>query len=314
VAGEPAVSALADAAAEYIALRQALGFKLAVSARLLPDFVAFADRRGASTVTVALALDWAQTASSPSSIHRRIQTVRGFARWFRCLDPASEVPPAALRPTGRHRQRPYLFSDADISALMTAAADLRPQLRATTTETVIGLLTATGMRIGEVLRLKIADVDFDESTLTVWHSKFDKSRLLPLSASTLDALADYQRLRRRLAPGAMTDSFFVSAAGRPLSYGQFRAAFAGLLAQAAIPSTPPPRQPHIHDLRHRFAVVTVSDWYRQGLDVATLLPQLSTYLGHLDPMSTYWYLTATPELLSLAAQRLDTLDDSGARS
>jgi integrase/recombinase XerD len=308
------MTALAEAVSEYITLRRALGFKLAVSARLLPDFVAFAHERGETTITVALAMDWAATATSPSSVARRLETLRGFARWFSCLDPATEVPPGGLVSSRGHRQRPYLFSEDDVAALMAAARNLRPALWAATTETVIGLLAVTGMRIGEVVRLQRVDVDFDEGALTIWHTKFNKSRLLPLDATTLDALAAYQRLRYRLAPGATTSSFFVSATGAPFRYGTFRDTFIGLLTTAGIPSTPWPRRPHIHELRHSFTVATVSDWYRQGLDVAALLPRLSTYLGHCDPASTFWYLSATPELLGLAADRLDGVEPHGAGS
>jgi integrase/recombinase XerD len=141
-----------------------------------------------------------------------------------------------------------------------------------------------------------------------------KSRLLPLSASTLDALADYQRLRRRLAPSATTSSFFVSARGRRLGYDSFRDAFVELLGAAGIPSAPWPRRPRVHELRHSFTVATVVDWYRQGLDVAAMLPRLSTYLGHLDPAATFWYLSATPELLAMAVNRLDMAGQNGARS
>jgi integrase/recombinase XerD len=308
------MTALGDAAVEYLALRRALGFKLEVPGRLLPDFVAFADGRNATTITVALAMDWAATASSPSMVGRRLQALRGFARWFRCLDPTSQVPPGGLVSTKGHRQQPYLFSSSEVAALMGAARQLRPALGAATTETVIGLLAATGMRIGEVLRLDDSDVDYRDGTLTVWQTKFGKSRLLVLSASTLDALRDYQQLRRRLAPAATSAALLVSPAGGRLGYNQFHAAFVNLLATTGIPTRSQPRRPRIHDLRHSFTVATVLDWYRQGLDVAVMLPRLSTYLGHVDPASTYWYLSATPELLALAADRLEGRDHNGAAS
>jgi integrase/recombinase XerD len=307
------MSDLGDAAIEYLALRRALGFKLEGAGRLLPDFVAFADQRASTRITVALAMDWAATASSPGGVGRRLQALRGFARWFRCLDPASEVPPGGLVSTKGHRLQPYLYSSSEITALMAAARDLRPALRAATTETVIGLLASTGMRIGEVLRLDDSDVDYHEATLTVWHTKFNKNRLLVLSASTLDALGDYQQLRHQLVPSPSTSAFFVAPRGGRLGYYQFRDTFVELLALAGIPSAPWPRRPRIHDLRHSFTVATVLDWYRQGVDVSAMLPRLSTYLGHLDPTATYWYLSAAPELLALAADRLDGMDHNRAQ-
>ncbi|MHB1534422.1 MAG: tyrosine-type recombinase/integrase [Acidimicrobiales bacterium] len=300
------MTALGDAATEYLGLRRALGFRLDSPGRRLAEFVAFADTAGAERVTVTMAMDWAGQASTPASVARRLEALRGFARWFQCLDPTSETVPAGVTARRRHRQVPYLFTAGDVTALMGAAHALRPVERGATIETVIGLLAATGMRVGEALRLNVADVDLEAGRLTIWHTKFNKDRRLPLSASTIDALADYHRLRAQLTRPGDTTSFFVAAGGGRLTYGQLRPVFVRLLEAAGVPSTPWPRRPHIHHLRHSFAVATVVDWYRAGLDTTALLPRLSTYLGHIDPTTTYWYLTATPELLGFAADRLDS--------
>jgi len=229
--------------------------------------------------------------------------VRGFARYLQALDPVHEVPPTRLLPTRRTRPVPHLYSQADVTALMDAARKLEPPLRAATTETVIGLLAVTGMRIGEVLRLDVADIDWDAGVLTVWLSKFNKSRHVPLTASTVAALARYDQCRRQILPTATNPAMFVSRAGNRLTYPTFVAAFATLLDTTAISTSG--QRPRIHGFRHSFAVTTVLGWYRQGADVQALLPRLSTYLGHADPASTYWYLSAAPELMAIAAQRLD---------
>jgi integrase len=205
-----------------------------------------------------------------------------------------------MLPRRTARPVPYLYSHADITALMGAARTLEPALWAATLETIIGLLWATGMRVGEALRLDTVDVDFDRGVLTVWLSKFGKSRLVPLSSSTIAALARYRD--RRPSP-LTTPAMFVTPAGERVVYARFNRMFTQLLDKAAI--TTAGRRPRAHDLRHSFAVRTLLGWYRDGADVQALLPRLSTYLGHVEPRSTYWYLSAAPELMALAAERLD---------
>ncbi len=299
------MTGLVGAAEEYLALRRSVGFKLNGAGPLLSDFASYLASNGAETITTEVALTWALRSPSPSQAAFRLQTVRTFASYLQAIDPRTEVPPAGLLTDPGRRSVPYLYSETEIASLMAAARALSPALWAATCETVIGLLWATGMRIGEVLRLDRSDVDFDTGVLTVWETKFNKSRHVPLAVSTLSALADYDRHRRksRLCPDP--PNFFVSMAGRRLHYRGFSTAFIGLLAATGIPSVPVTRRPRIHDLRHSFAVTTLLRWYRTGEDVQALLPRLSTYLGHADPASTYWYLSAAPELLALAAERLE---------
>lgn len=298
------MSALGTALADYLALRRALGYKLTEAGRVLGRFVAHLDALGAETVTVTVALAWAtETGSGCGGIARRLQAIRGFAFYLQALDPANEVPPAGLVPTRSARLVPHLYSDADIAALMAAARRLSPPLRAATTEAVIGLLAVTGMRMGEVLALDTADVDWDTGVLTVWLAKFNKARHVPLAPTTTSALVDYRRTCRRLAPAAATRALFVTPRGRRLGYCGFRDVFARLLESTGIASAG--SRPRIHDFRHSFAVRTLLGWYRDGADVHALLPRLSTYLGHVDPASTYWYLSAAPELMVLVAERLE---------
>lgn len=304
------MSALAERAEEYLRVRRALGHEMAEAARLLPRFVAYLDAAAAVTVSVELALAWATEVAGggpPSTVWgRRMTVARGFARHLAALDPDTGVPPAGLlAPPSGHRAVPYLYSSGDIAALMAGARALASPLRAATHETVIGLLAVTGMRISEAIRLDRGDLDWDEGALVVRDSKFGKSRLLPVRADTLGALADYARRRDCLCPVASTPAFFVTAVGTRLTYNNVLDVFHHLLARAGIETKRGGHRPRVHDLRHSFAVQTLLDWYGQDLDVQSRLPWLSTYLGHVCPSSTYWYLCAAPELMALAARRLE---------
>ena len=298
---------LRRAAEEYLAVRRTLGFELVEVGRLLPDFVSFLEDHHAERVTVELALVWAEQppGKNPGLGGRRLEVVRGFARHLQASDPATEVPPVGLLPRDRRRVTPFLYSSGDIAALMGAARELRPPLRAATYETLIGLLAVSGLRVGEALRLERSDVDWTEGLLVIRDSKFHKSRQVPLQSTTLMALAAYDERRDQLCRVPTTTSFFVSTTGNRLAYASFHQVFARLLSAAGIASSSTRRRPRPHDLRHSFAVRTLLCWYRDGVDVPASLPLLSTYLGHLDPAATYWYLTAAPELLALAAQRLE---------
>lgn len=298
------MSGLTVAAGDYLAVRRALGYKLEEDGRLLASFVAYLEAHDIETVTVAAALAWATESARRGNGARRLSTVRCFARYLQAVDPAHEVPPTGLLPKCKTRPVPHLYSDAEIASLMTAARLLDPPIWAVTVETVIGVLCVTGMRVGEVLGLNAADIDADTAVATVWLSKFNKSRHVPLAASTLAALGAYSEQRRRLLPTATTTAVFVSPSGQRLTYPRFAAAFATLLDTTSV-STPRGRRPRIHDFRHSFAVRTILGWYRDDADVHALLPRLSTYLGHVAPASTYWYLSAAPELMTVVAERLD---------
>jgi integrase len=293
---------------EYLRLRRALGHELADAARLLPWFVAYLDTVGAQTITVDVALAWVQQpeADPSSSVWlRRMGAVRGFARHMSGIDPANEIPPLGLVTFRRSWRQPFIYSDADIVALMDEVPRLIPTpLRAATFQTMIGLLAATGMRVGEVIALARADINWDDGVITVRNSKFNKSRELPLDPSTVEALGEYARLRDRLVMRPASAAFFMSGKGTPVLYESFSERFRELIRSSGV-GTGSNRQPRIHDVRHSFAVNTLVRWHREGQDVGRLLPRLSTYLGHLTPGHTYWYLSAAPELLALAAARLE---------
>lgn len=292
---------------EYLALRRALGFKLVSEGQLLSEFVSFAETTGQRTVTTKAALVWARLPRTDSHnyLSRRLRAVRGFARYLQTLDQACEVPPSELLPASKYRPAPYLYRDREILALMAAASGLRPPLRAAMFQTLIGLLACTGLRIGETIRLDREDFDPAHGVLTVRDSKFGKSREVLLHQSTVVALSDYAEVRDRLCPHAKEPSFFVTTRGTRPAHPTIYKPFQALLDQVGVRHPSSSRRVRIHDLRHSFAVKTLLGWYRDGGDVAARMPLLSTYLGHVDPAATYWYLSAAPELLGLAAERLE---------
>ena len=308
------MSALADAARDYLRLRNSLGHDLAEYHRELPRLVAFLEAEGLPAVTVAAALAWAHGPGVDPATNippRRMTIARGFARYMAGLDARTEVPPPGLI-AGRRRWRPpFIYSPGDIEALLARARQLTP-MPAATHETLIGLLAATGLRVGEAIRLDRADLDWDDAVLTIRESKFGKTRMVPVLDSTLSALDRYARTRDQLCPHAATASFFVSAAGTRLICACVGQAFRRLRDRAGI-GAGADRPPRIHDLRHTFAVRTLLGWYQAGHDAEARLPILSTYLGHRDPRSTYWYLSAAPELLALAARQLERSQEAASR-
>ena len=303
------MSALRRDLDNYLAIRRALGFKLERAGLLLTDFVGYLETNRVDTITTDAALEWATLPPNGSSSWwaHRLSVVRSFARHLHVIDPAHEVPPPGLLPGRSHRATPFLYSDADIAALMAAAAGFRSPLRAATFETLVGLLAVTGLRIGEALRLDRDDVDLTGGVLTIRLTKFGKSREVPLHASTVDALASYSRERDRLCRRPADPAYFLSTTGSRLLYCTAHLAWLDLVHRAGLQPRSAKCRPRPHDLRHSFAVRTLLGWYRDGADVQARLPLLSTYLGHVHPGSTYWYLSAAPELLALVAGRLDAV-------
>lgn len=306
------MSALRQAVGQYLSVRRALGFRLERETRLLPDFVVFCERAGHTTITTAAALAWATrpAEADPAWWNARLGMVRGFARWLAAFDSDTEVPAPDLLPARRRRAQPYLYTDAEVGALMRLAGSLPSPLRGATYQTLIGLLAVTGMRVGEAIALDSGDVDWDQELLVVRHAKFDKTREIVLHPSTVRALRAYAEVRDRCCPRPQAPAFFISLAGTRLIYNNVHYVFHQMLGQAGVRPRSHRCRPRIHDLRHRFAVITLLGWYRDDGDVSARLPQLSTYLGHVDPADTYWYLHAVPELLALAAGRLTALEMS----
>jgi integrase len=307
------MSPLRQALADYLSLRRALGFKLDRAEKLLGQFVGYLEQRHAGTVTIEHALAWA---TSPASAGTwwwalRLSAVRGFAAHLRTTNPATEVPPPGLIPHGQHRAVPYLYSDADIHALVLGAAMLARRLSAATYQALISLLAVTGMRVGEAIALDTGDLDASRGVLTVREAKLGKSRLLPLHPTSATGLRQYLQRRDQLLPHPASAALFISTTGTRLDYTRVHKTFQHLTRIAGLTARSAQCRPRIHDLRHSLAVASLLDWYRRGDDVQALLPRLSTYLGHVRPQDTYRYLSAAPELLALACDRLtDSLGDT----
>lgn len=297
------------AAADYLALRRRLGHKLAETERVLDRFVVFLDFLGADAVTLEVALafvldpDLDPSSTNPS---RRLQAVRGFARYLAGIDPATQIPPAGIVSYRASRRQPYLFTDAEITALIDCAGgSARTIQRAVMLRSLIGLLAVTGMRVGEAIALADNDIDHGTATITIRATKFNKSRQVPVTASTIAALDACRAVRDDTITSPVCPNVFVSGLGTPVAYSHFCLTFRRAVNAAGIGDPAPVLRPRIHDLRHRFAVQTLLGWHRAGLDVAAMLPRLSTYLGHREPRYTYRYLTATPELLAHGAALLE---------
>jgi integrase len=220
-------------------------------------------------------------------------------------DERNEVVPTEIVPSRPSRATPFLYTDEQVKTLMQAARGLPSPIRQASFQTIVGLLWATGMRIGEALKLDTADVDLAHGILTVRETKFGKSRELPIHETTASALHAYAKCRVRLCRQAGVPAFFLSAAGTRILYCNFHLGFQELVRAAGIERRSASCRPRPHDLRHSFAVRTLIGWYRDGRDVQAMLPRLSTYMGHVNPANTYWYLSAAPELLGLAADRLE---------
>lgn len=300
---------LKKALEEYLSLRRALGFKLHHESRLLHEFVEFAKKEKASHITIKLVLKWANLSKDapPSAWARRFIAVRGFAKYQSATDPRTEIPPKELLPYRYHRKPPYIYTDAEISKLIGAAKKLRSPrgLRAATISTIIGLLAVTGMRISECINLDNKDVDLESGILTIHGTKFNKSRLIPVHISTRDKLRKYSRLRDKICPISQSPNFFVTGRGTRVPGDMVRRWFAVLSHQIGLRNPGDSYGPRIHDLRHKFAIKTMLGWYRSGINVEQNTVALATYLGHSTINHTYWYISATPELLQLAALRLE---------
>lgn len=294
-------------AQEYLAYRRSLGFQLRIEGSQLLNFARYADQRGhCGYPTTDLAIEWARLPHRASLLYqaRRLEVVRCFARYCAVLEPCTEIPPKGLLGPAHRRTTPYIFTESQVGQLLAAARELPPSggLRARTYATLFGLLACTGLRISEALKLRDDDVDLGQGLLRVAQTKFNKTRLVPLSGSARGALSDYAHNRDQLCGRASAGTFFVSPAGRALPYSTVRTVFRGLCRKLGWDDGSN-RRPRMHDLRHTFACRRLLAWYREGVDVQHAIASLSTYLGHGKITDTYWYLSGVPELMAVAADR-----------
>jgi len=290
---------------EYLRHRRSLGYALRVESELLLDFARFADRSGhRGPPTRRLAYKWATLPSIATRLYkaRRLEIVRTFSKHLAAIEPSTEVPPRHVLGSAHRRNPPHIYTEEQIQTLMARASRLSGELRPQTFVTLVGLIAATGLRISEALKLSVADVDLDHGVLTIRESKFRLTRLVPLHRSTVAALKRYHTRRLRLWPHSPL--FLVSERGTPLSGSTVHHIF----RQLAGSITPTSNRPtvRIHDLRHTFACRVIEKWERTKRRAAGRIAVLSRYLGHARVTDTYWYLSATPELLAAAAKNFKT--------
>ena len=307
------MTTLRQAVQEYVNMRRDLGFKLHETSKGLLDFLTFMEEHDAPYITQVLALAWAQRPANVQPAHwaRRLSFVRQFAKHRSAFDPRTQIPMQGLLPFRPKRARPYLYSDAEIRDLLRAALDMphrfeRGALRPWVFHTLFGLLSVSGLRLGEARNLKVQDVDLKAAVLTIRGAKFGKTRLVPLHASTCAVLAEYSRRRtRHWAQRPVSSYLFVSSRGNRLDGGEIHRTFYALSRQIGLRGPADGHGPRLHDLRHRFATRTLVHWYRSHQDPERNLPLLSAYLGHVHVADTQWYLSGSPELMREAMSRLE---------
>lgn len=306
----------------YLAIRDALGLAADARSRLLRSFLdhACAATAPGSPIRAEIAVAWACDDAPPrcgdAGKAYRLSVARGFLAYLSAIVPGTEVPAHGLL-AGQRRRRPYILSDTEIEALVATAGKATPRgtLRPVMLPVLLGLLASTGLRIGEAIRLTMDDVLLDSrpSHLRVLETKFHKSRLVPLHPTTVAAMAVYLQRREALGYHALSSSVFVSERGGPLDGGLLGVWFGKLTRKLGLwPNDKSARRPSLHSFRHSFAVRRLRVWHEAGQDVQALLPTLSVYLGHVRPADTYWYLTATPDLLRVAGARFVLEGTAGA--
>ena len=295
----------------YLTVRRQLGADLSTEERILRRFAAFADGADEKYVNTGVILRWLESlpSASPGTRATRFRVARLFAEWLHGVDPKNEVPPRGLVPGRVQRGRPYIYSEAEILAIIEHARALPSVygMRGLTCSTLFGLIAVTGLRISEALSLDPTDFDVDSGVLRIRKGKLGKERQLPLDPSVTQRLENYGRERDRLL-GKGPEAFFVTCEGNRLGDCGARYNFAQVSQQIGLREPQRflrhGRGPRIHDLRHTFAVRTLLNLYRTGKDIGREMIKLTTWLGHANPSNTYWYLEAVPELLELASSRI----------
>jgi integrase len=299
---------LTDDIERYLLLRRTVGFKLADAARQLRAFARFAAARGESHIRATTVIEWAAQAPSPKSRYERLKDVSLLARFLGAEDPEHEVPPPIFKaPTAR--LPPYIYSPEEIASILDAAGRLKKsyRLRRRVYVTMFGLIAATGMRLSEAIGLRFDDV-MPGGVLRIRHTKFGKSRLIPLHPTTAAALQSYLAIRRQVA--VVDDHLFISQSNRGLCDRIVHSTFARIRILTRI-APGRRRRPRIHDLRHTFATRALERCATRREAVARHFVALSTYLGHSDIKHTYWYLQATPELMRDIAARAESFVAEG---
>lgn len=303
------MTSLRKHANDYINLRRKLGFKLIEAERLINNFITFIENENSSFITIKSAFNWAK---KPKNILRscwgtRLSVIRKFSCYVKTIDLRNEIPPFGLLNYKHQRSKPYIYSDDEILKLLKASLLLKSNqnIRAHTYYTIFGLLAVTGLRISELTSILISDVDFIEGRLIIRKTKNRKSRIIPIHKSTLQVLRRYLYFRNKIEAKNKSSNFFISEEGTNITNFTVRNTFIKLSRKISLRKSTDSFGPRLHDFRHTFAVRTIIQWYKEDADVEVQMPILSTYLGHVKPSDTYWYLSLVPELVALAGKRFE---------
>ena len=296
---------MTDRIERYLDHRLSLGFQMKVEGYLLRNFAQYADSLGyCGPLTIELAIRWAKLPADGAPIYwaHRLALVRRFARYQVMFEPHTEIPPAGFFRATRRRIKPHIYSDQDLAMLLAGAKKLTGgELRRKSHVALFGLLACTGLRIAEALKLTCEDVDLRRGILTIRQTKFHKSRLVPLHPSATEALREYARFRDASQPAPQSIAFFLTEKGEALNYRAVCETFKRLRRRLGWGGN----TPRIYDLRHTFICRRLFAWYQEGTDVHHAIYALSTYVGHVKPTYTYWYVTGIPELLAITADRFE---------
>lgn len=302
-------SPLAARMHSFLEIRRAVGRNAYTDEKILADLDRFlmGQLKPGEALTRKVAERWIDGFKhlSIGTRSNRISVLRQLCFYLSRFDKRTYLIPRDILPR-RTRPAPHIYPVREVKTIMAAAKRIGPpkSLRPLLISTLIGLLYATGLRIGEALKLKLADVDLSRRLLTVRESKFRKSRYVPISKSTRHALAIL--MRRRKALGFSTEPcapLFVGPHGRAYGEPRISEIFLAISRSLGLRGPAGQRGPRIHDFRHSFAVTRLATWYRENAVLQAKLPLLTTYLGHTSPVCTGVYLQATAELLQEANKR-----------
>ena len=294
----------------YISWKRGLGYSQKTEAGELLRFAEYADSiNHMGPLSTELTLKWVQLSADYSRLYqaKRLELIRCFAKYEVITRPLTEIPPKGIFGHAHIRTQPYIYTKKEIICLMEKAGNLIPVegLRPRTVSTFIGLLASTGLRVCEALKLDRNDIDYDKKIIYIRETKFHKSRIIPVDKSTIDALHEYINFCTRYHFTFQSSRFFLSEKGKELPYSTICTNFQQIRKSLLTGEKWNRRPPRLYDLRHTFACYRLLLWYQEGIDINQVISSLSTYLGHVKLSDTYWYLTGTPELFSIASERFE---------
>ena len=291
----------------YLNDRRRLGYKLRAEGSLLLNFANYVDKSGyKGPITTDIAIKWAVMSKKKSRLTwaRRLERICIFSKYYRFIEPKTEIPPCNFFGPAHRRFPPHIYSQEEIQILLAATQQLKPHdgIRSLTFKYFVGLLVTTGLRISEALSLTYDDIDFVRGIITVKETKNNTSRYVPLHITTIQALQNYVSLRNQYEPISINSSFFIIEKGKSLNLAQAEATFRYLRKKLGWS-----RKLRLYDFRHTFVCWRLLIWYQEGENFEKLIPFLSVYLGHTAATSTYWYMTAVPELMALVSNKFEQL-------